>query len=189
MNKNICVYCSSSNNLEEKYYQFANELGKRIAQEGYNLVYGGTTVGMMGAVAKAVLEQGSQVIGVTPQKIFDFLEHFEKAEVIITEDMRSRKAKMEELSDVFLALPGGFGTFEEIFEMIVAKQLAYHKKAIIFLNFDGFYNPLLNMFDSIYKNGFAKENMKNIYFVANTIDDVFQYLATYTEKDVANKWS
>lgn len=189
MKKNICVYCSSSNYLDEKFYKLAQELGHKIAKNGFGLVYGGTTVGTMGQIANAVIHSEGKVIGVIPKLIQEKgLAHPELAEIIITKDMRERKATMEAHSEAFIALPGGFGTFEEVFEMIVAKQLGYHKKAIIFLNIDNFYDPMFQMFENVYQEKFAKEEAKELYFIANNTDEVFEYLSTYKEKDFVMKW-
>ena len=189
MKKNICVYCSSSNNLDEKYYRLAQELGHKIASKGYGLVYGGTIVGCMGQVANAVIHNGGEAIGVIPELIESKgLGHPELAKIIITKDMRERKATMEEHSNIFLANPGGFGTFEEIFEILVAKQLGYHKKAVIFLNLDDYYTPLFQMFENIYREKFAKEQSRELYYIADSIDEVFDYISTYEEKDFIMKW-
>lgn len=185
----ICVYCSSSNYLPEKFYKFSKEFGEKIAQNGYDMVYGGTTVGMMGVIANTALNNGSDVIGVIPERIASFgLKHPDLAKVIITKDMRERKATMEKYADIFVALPGGFGTFEEIFEILVAKQLSYHDKPVIFFNFDGYYDNMLKMFNTVYENKFAKEEMKSLYFVANTIEEMFDYLKTYKPQEVTIKW-
>ena len=187
--KNICVYCSSSNYLDEKFYVVSQELGEKIALNGFNMVYGGTTVGMMGVVANNALKNGAEVLGVIPERIADFgLKHPELAKVIVTKDMRERKATMEKFADVFISMPGGFGTFEEVFEILVAKQLGYHDKPIIFLNFDGYYDNMIKMFDTVYENKFAKEEMKNLYFIANTVDEIFEYIKTYQPKEFVHKW-
>ena len=189
MKKNICVYCSSSNYLDEKYYKLAQALGEKIAKNGFGLVYGGTTVGCMGQVANAVIHNGGEVLGVIPQRIADAgLTNHNLVKTIVTKDMRERKATMEANSDVFIAIPGGFGTFEEIFEIIVAKQLGYHKKAIIFLNLDNYYNPLFQMFENIYKENFAKEENRTLYHIAENINDIFDYISSYKEEEFIHKW-
>lgn len=160
-----------------------------MAQSGFDLVYGGTNVGTMGSLANAVLANGGKVLGVIPKIIEEKgLSHPDLANIIITNDMRERKATMEKNADAFITLPGGFGTFEEVSEMIVAKQLGYHKKPIIFLNLDGFYNPLFDMFENVYKYKFAKKEMKSLYFLANTIEDALTYLKNYTEQEFVLKW-
>lgn len=185
----LCVYCSSSNFLDEKFYIFAEEFGKKIGENGYNMVYGGTTVGMMGVIANNALKNGAEVIGVIPERIASFgLKHPDLAKVIITKDMRERKATMEKHADAFITLPGGFGTFEEVFEILVAKQLGYHNKPIIFFNFDGYYDNMLKMFESVYSNNFAKEEMKNLYFITSSIDEMYEYLKSYKPVEIALKW-
>lgn len=187
--KTICVYCSSSNNLAEKFYVFSRELGQKIAKNGYDMVYGGTTVGMMGVIAGSALENGAMVTGVIPERIASFgLKHPALARVVVTKDMRERKAAMEKYSDIFAAAPGGFGTFEEVFEILVAKQLGYHNKPVIFLNFDNYYENMFKMFDTVYENRFAKDEMKSLYFIANNIDEMFEYIKNYVPKEIVLKW-
>ncbi len=187
--KRICVYCSSSSDLSEKFYIFSKELGEKIADNGYNMVYGGTTVGMMGVIAGNAQKNGADVIGVIPERIASFgLKNLELSDIVITKDMRERKATMEKYADIFVAAPGGFGTFEEIFEIIVAKQLGYHNKPVIFINFDGYYNNMLKMFDTIYTNKFAKEAMKELYYIADNIDDMFKYIENYSPKEFIMKY-
>jgi len=187
--KNICVYCSSSNHLNEKFYSVATEFGEKIAKEGFNLVYGGTIVGTMGKVAEGVLKYGGEVIGVIPERIEQMgLKHPNASKVIVTKDMRERKAKMEELSDMFVALPGSFGTLEEISEIIVGKQLSFHNKAIVFLNVDGFYEPLFEMFENYYKLGFANEMNRDLYYISETVDDAVRYMKSYKAKEFIFKY-
>jgi len=190
MNKqNICVYCSSSNGLDKKFYDAASKLGEKIAKEGFNLVYGGTIVGTMGKVAEGVLNNGGEVIGVIPERIEQMgLKHPNASKVIVTKDMRDRKAKMEELADMFIALPGSFGTLEEISEIIVGKQLSFHNKAIVFLNIDGFYDPLFELFEKYYKLGFAKEMNRELYHISNSIDETIEYLKSYKAKEFVFKY-
>jgi uncharacterized protein (TIGR00730 family) len=185
----ICVYCSSSNYLPEKFYISAKEFGIKLAKNNYDMVYGGTTVGMMGVIANNALENGAEVTGVIPERIETFgLKHPKLAKVVVTKDMRERKATMEKYSNAFVAAPGGFGTFEEIFEIIVAKQLNYHCKPIVFWNFDNYYSNLFKMFDTVYENHFAKEEMKQLYYVANTVDEVFEYIKNYIPVEYVMKY-
>ena len=189
MKKKICVYCSASSSLAPKYYEFAKNIGEAIAKNGYDMVYGGTICGMMGVVADNVLKNGGEVVGVIPERIEkEHIGHPDLAKVIVTKDMRKKKKKMEELSDIFLALPGGFGTLEEVSEIIVAKQLSMHTKPIIFLNFDGFYEELNKTFEKYYSEGFAKDEMRDVYYMADSIDDAFNYLASYKVKEYHYKW-
>ena len=187
--KTLCIYCSSSNDLPEKFYKISKELGVSLAEKGYNMVYGGSTRGMMGTIAENALKNGAEVIGVMPEKFQDWgLQQPNLTRLIITKDMRERKATMEKHADAFIAMPGGFGTFEEIFEILVAKQLSYHNKPVIFMNFDGYYDNLFKMFDTVYQNRFAKEETKTLYFIANTLDEMFEYIQNYEAKEFVMKW-
>ena len=134
--RNICVFASSSNNLENIFYKDASELGALLGQSGMNIVYGGSRLGMMYACASQVKLNGGKVIGVMPGRLYDigFGNPDDCDEFILTTGMRERKAKMDEVSDGVIALAGGFGTLEEISEMIVQKQLGYNNKPIILLN-------------------------------------------------------
>src|SRR5437016_4730540 len=128
----ITVYCSSSNEVASAYFDAARELGRAIASNGWKLVYGGNNVGLMGALADAVRAGGGKVIGVTPQIFIDHgLDDRECEELLVTECMRTRKAAMEARGDAFVALPGGLGTLEELFEIIVGRQLGFHTKPIV----------------------------------------------------------
>ena len=187
--KTLCIYCSSSNDLPEKFYKISKELGEMLAQKGYNMVYGGSTRGMMGTIADNALKNGAEVIGVMPEKFQDWgLQQPNLTKLIITKDMRERKATMEKHADAFIAMPGGFGTFEEIFEILVAKQLNYHNKPVIFMNFDGYYDNMFKMFDTLYQNNFAKQETKTLYFIANTLDEMFDYIQNYQAKEFVMKW-
>lgn len=184
MVKNICVYCSSSDFVDKNFFTAAKELGEKIAQSGYGLVYGGSNVGLMGEVARNVYHNKGKVTGVIPQKINDAGIAFpHEIELIITNTMRERKKIMEEKADAFIALPGGFGTLEEISEMIVGKQLAFHKKPLVFLNVDNFYTKLFEFFDEFYKYKFAKGDCETLYHRANTVDEAISYIKNYTPCD------
>lgn len=177
---NICVYCSSSNYLEEIFYKEAEVLGELIAKSGYNVVYGGSKLGLMYKITKAAKNFGAKIIGVMPQKLYDhgFSEDF-CDEFYLTKGMRERKAMLDEKSDAVIALAGGFGTLEELSEMIVQKQLGYNNKPIIILNTAGFYDELLKFFENIIYKNFANKESKNLYFVANTPNEAVEYLKTY----------
>ena len=189
MKKNICVYCSSSEYLDEKFYKLAYELGAQIAKANYNLVYGGSTCGCMGKVAEGALNNGGSVTGIIPKAIMEKgVSNPNSSEVIISNDMNDRKQMMEEKADIFVALPGSFGTMDEIFQVIVTKQLAYHRKAIIFLDLDDYYKPLFEMFENFYKFGFAREFNRELYYITNNIEDVINYCNNYTEKEFVFKY-
>lgn len=179
--KNLCVYTSSSNELDKKYYEAAKELGILLAQNGFNLVYGGGNLGMMGVLAQAVKDFGSKVYGVLPEKLHQIgVGDVGCDELHITKCMRTRKEKLDVLSDAAIAMPGGFGTLEELTEIIEQKHLGYTTKAIVILNTDGFYDNLLKFFDRIINENFAQEEMHNSYYVAKTPSEVIEYLKNYT---------
>jgi len=188
MKKNICVYCSSSNYIDDKFYKAAYEMGAAIAKEGYNLVYGGSTRGCMGKVAEGTLDHGGSVTGIIPQALQDRVEQPDHIEVIVTKDMNDRKKLMEEKADIFVALPGSFGTLDEIIQVIVTKQLSYHKKAIVFLNLDDFYQPLFDMFENFYKYKFANEYNRHLFYVAESVEEIMNYCRNYEEKDFNYKF-
>ena len=147
--KNICVFASASNDLAEVYYKDAQKLGRLIAELGYGVVYGGSRRGLMYACAGAVKEAGGKVYGIMPEKLANIgLANPEDCdEFYVTKGMRERKAKLDELSDAVVAIAGGFGTLEEISEMITQKQLGYSNKPIVILNTNGLYNSLVDFFE------------------------------------------
>ena len=188
MIKNVCVFASSCNFLEESYYEEAKKLGIELAQNGFDMVYGGSCLGLMWACAEQVKNNGCKLIGVMPKKLQEldvFSDYCD--EFILTPCMRTRKAKMDELSDAFVALPGGFGTLEELSEMIVQKQLGYNSKAIVILNSNGFYDKMLEFFDVIISQKFANKKAEKLYFVAKTPAEVVDYLQNYSPEDLSVK--
>jgi len=189
MNKNICVFCSSSDYLADKYYEAAKELGNVIGSSGNHIVYGGTSVGLMHASALATKNSGGKVIGVIPELIqskgiaSDYAD-----ELIVTSDMKERKEVIREKSDAFIALPGSFGTLEEIMEVITLKQLGYHSKPIVFVDVDGFYSALKAQFDMQYQENFANESFRKMYVFVNNADEALEYINNYTVIDQLAKW-
>ncbi len=178
--KNVCVYSSSSNILSQIYYQVAQELGMLMGKEGFNLIYGGGTLGTMYANANAVKDFGGKVIGVIPKKLHSLgIENQDCEQLIVTKCMRSRKDKLDKLADAAIALAGGFGTLEELSEMITQKQLGYNDKAIVILNTNGFYDDLLKFFEKMIKENFANQTSNQLFFVATTPTEVIDYLKNY----------
>jgi uncharacterized protein (TIGR00730 family) len=176
----VTVYCSSSSRIAAAYNHAAAELGRQMARHGWKLVYGGNNVGMMGVLADAVRASGGKVIGVTPQLFVDKGSSDQRCEeLIVTSGMRDRKAAMEERGDAFIALPGGLGTFEEIFEIICGKILGYHNKPIVLLNIDGYYDPLLAMIEHGVEQHFIKPKARDLYFVAKRVTDAIAHLRSY----------
>jgi len=183
----ICVFCSSSDALAPHYYDIAVRLGQEIASQGYSLVYGGGKVGLMGAVSRGVHSQGGHVTGVIPEKLMGQL-YSEVDELFVTVGMRERKAKIESLSDAFIGLPGGFGTLEEVFEIITLKQLQYHNKAIVLLNINGFYDHLNGLLEHMYNENFAKAAYRDLFYMTPDIGDALAYIREYSPVEFESKW-
>lgn len=175
--QSVTVYCSSSSRIPRVYFEAARQLGSAIAHQGWTLVYGGNAVGLMGEVADAVRDGGGRVIGITPQVLVDKGITDQRChELIVTPDMRQRKALLESRGDAFIALPGGLGTFEEIFEIIVGRQLNVHHKPVILLNVAGYYGPLLAMVDHGVEQSFIKPEGRRLFHVADTVEDAIEQL-------------
>lgn len=182
--KRVCVFASSCNYLDKSFYDAAEELGDLLGKAGFDLVYGGSSLGLMWACAKKVKESGCQIIGVMPEKLHNMGVHTDECvELFVTPCMRSRKAKMDEISDAVVALPGGFGTLEELSEMIVQKQLGYNQKPIILLNTNGFYNKLVAFFEEIIAQNFARDVARKLYYIADTPFDAVEYLKNYVPQN------
>lgn len=178
--KTVCVFASSSLNLDKKYHKCAYILGNKLADNGYDIVYGGSNRGLMGEVTLGAFQHGADIIGVMPEKLYNLgIEKGNCTRFIITKGMRERKAKMDELSEAVIALPGGFGTIEELSEMIVQKQLNYNNKPIILLNSYGFYDELNSFFEKLISEKFAPEISRKIYYLADNVDEVIKYLNEY----------
>ncbi len=183
--KRVCVFASSSDFLDKSFYDAAEELGSLLGKAGYDMVYGGSSLGLMWACAKEVKKSGCQIIGVMPERLHNMGVYTDECvELFVTPCMRSRKAKMDELSDAVVALAGGFGTLEELAEMIVQKQLGYNNKPIVILNTNGFYNKLLEFFEDIIQQKFAGEKSRGIFFAADTPGQVIDYIQNYTPENV-----
>jgi uncharacterized protein (TIGR00730 family) len=189
LGKYICVYSSSSSIVGQDYFQGARQLGTQMAQRGIGLIFGGGQVGLMGETARAIHESGGKVIGVIPKALNEKGIVYEKCdELIVTKGLRERKAIMDERADAFIALPGGFGTLEELLEIITLKQLRYHNKPVVVLNINGFYNGLIQVFENIIELKFAKVTCRDLYFVAETVEDALNYIENYVPRDCGSKW-
>jgi len=189
MNRTICVYSSSSCELDPIYFEAAAKLGESIAKHGDTMLFGGGMRGLMGATARAVHEHGGKVIGVIPEALNIKGVAYESCdEFIVTKDLRTRKAVMDERSDAFIALPGGYGTLEELLEIITLKQLGYHQKAIVILNINNYYDPLLRQFDEIIGQNFAKPECQKLYFVTDNIEACLDYIDRYRPEPIPEKW-
>ena len=186
---NICVFCSSSNAIPNVYFQEADNLGKLIGETGNALINGGANVGLMEAVTISARNAGARTVGIIPKRMIGrSLASDNSHDVFITEDMMERKAKMREMSDAFIALPGGFGTLEEILEVMTLRQLSYHTKPIVFINTNNFFEYLFKQFEVSYNEMFAKDLYRDLYFVANNSAEAMDYIKNYKPVELDNKW-
>lgn len=175
--RTVTVYLASSRHVPPLYFAAASELGTALAARGWALVYGGNSIGPMGALADAVRDADGKVIGITPRLLVDHGIADEACdELVVTDSMRDRKHLLEQRGDAFIALPGGLGTFEELFEIIVGRLLGYHDKPIVLLNIAGYYNPLLAMIEHGIEHGFIKEKSRALWQVCNTVPEAMFYL-------------
>jgi uncharacterized protein (TIGR00730 family) len=186
--RRICVFCGSNSGRDERHAAKARELGKLLAERELGLVYGGGSVGLMGVVADAALTSGGDVIGVIPQKLATKeLLHTGVRDMRLVRDMHERKAVMAELADAFIALPGGYGTLEELFEVITWAQLGFHRKNIGLLNIAGFFNPLVSMVNHAVTEAFIHPDHRNLIVVEQEPAALIERLQTHTMPDV-RKW-
>lgn len=186
--KYISVFCGSAEGNNKHFIEQATLMGKTIARRGYGVVYGGAHVGLMGAVADGALSEGGKVIGIIPEFLKKKeLEHKALTEIYVVETMHERKAKMNELCDGIIALPGGYGTMEELFEMLTWAQLALHKKPVALHNVDGFYSSLISLSETMIKTGFLKEDYRNLLLVDSDVNKLLDKMESYVP--LANdKW-
>jgi len=189
MTKLLCVYCASSDRLDPKYYDAAAELGRTMVAHGWGLVYGGGKTGVMGAVARAVKQAGGRVVGVIPEfmKVRE-LAYDEADELVTVITMRERKLLMETRADAFLALPGGWGTLEEIMEILTLRQLNVVRKPCVFFNQDGFYDPLLALFERMLADQFFKPSNMALFRMATTVPQIFAEIEAGTGATADEKW-
>jgi uncharacterized protein (TIGR00730 family) len=186
--KAICVYCGSNPGSKIIYSERAAALGDRIAKEGLRLIYGGGNVGLMGVVANAVLDAGGQVTGVIPKQLADWeVAHRGLTELEIVGSMHERKARMFDLADGFVTLPGGFGTMEEIFEMLTWRQLGIGNKPCAFLDVDGFYAPLIGMIDRMVEERFLHAEQRQDLWHGEDLGAMLQWMRDYQPAQ-ASKW-
>jgi uncharacterized protein (TIGR00730 family) len=185
----ICVFSSSSNAIPDVYVSEAIELAHLIGEAKFCLINGGSNVGLMDVITREAGKHGAKTIGIIPEKLRDYnLASIHAHEIIVSGDMMERKAIMREMSDSFIALAGGFGTLEEILEVITLKQLGYHQKAIAFINTNGFYDDLFRQFEKSFEEKFAKENYRKLYFIAENASEAMNYLLNYKPEETVNKW-
>ncbi|NAS30901.1 TIGR00730 family Rossman fold protein [Flavobacteriaceae bacterium R38] len=184
----IVVFCGSSEGNDQKIIDEAYALGKNLAQKNITLVYGAAKIGVMGRVARGALDHHGKVIGVIPEFLkMKEVVHFGLTELYTTNNMHERKWRMHELSDAIITLPGGFGTLEELFEMITWAQLGLHQKPVGILNINGFFDDLVRFLEKMVKNGFLKMENFEMLLVADSIDSLLLKMSNYKPKSVP-KW-
>ncbi len=189
----ICVFCGSNAGNQPIYRSEAEKLGRLLAARGIELVYGGGNIGLMGAVADACLEAGGTVVGVIPQALMGKevagrpVDHRTLTRLEVVDSMHTRKARMAELAEGFIALPGGFGTFEEFCEILTWGQLGFHAKPMGLLNVNGFYDPLLAMFDRAVADGFLRLQNRAMALADRDIEGLLAAMAAYRAEPVS-KW-
>ncbi len=185
----ICVFCASSNAVGSVYRDAAADLGRRMGQAGIDLVYGGASIGLMGAVARGVHEKDGKVTGVLP-KFFKTIEieYGEADELIVTRDMRERKAIMDERSDAFMVLPGGVGTLEEAMEIFSMIQLKQTVKPLVLINTEGFYDGIIRHFEQLVTLKFAKAEILKMYALVNTPEEAMVFIENFRPPEVPGKW-
>ena len=173
MKKKLCVFCGSAQGNSERYVQQAQKVGELLASLNVGLVYGGATVGVMGAIADSVLSHGGHVIGVIPKSLVEYeVAHYKVSKLHIVEGMHERKKMMYDFSDAFLVLPGGMGTLDEMFEILTWSQLKLHSKPIYILNEFGFYDHLLKYIQHSHEEGFIKKEHLNLIKELKSVEDV-----------------
>lgn len=187
--RRLCIFCGSNRGAREHYADVARRLGELLARNHVGVVYGGGHVGIMGAIADAVLQAGGEVIGVIPQALVDKeLAHAGLTELRVVATMHQRKAEMADLADAFAALPGGYGTLDELFEILTWAQLGLHRKPIGLLNVDGFFDALLAWLDHSVREGFVKEKHRHLLLTATEPERLLEALASFRYVEPSAKW-
>lgn len=177
---NICLYGASSNEIDEIFISSTEELGEKIARAGHNLVYGGGAAGLMGAAARGVKKGGGKVVGVAPSFFqVDGVLFSDCDELIYTETMRQRKQIMEERADAFVAVPGGIGTFDELFEILSLKQLGRHNKPVAVFNIDGYFDSFENMLNMAVERKFMTAKSRELVKVVHSAEELIEYFSSY----------
>ena len=186
--KSITVFCGASGGSDQVYVSQATALGATLAQRNIHVIYGGARIGIMGAVADGALAAGGSVTGVIPKFLrTKEVAHAGLTSLLLVETMHERKMKMHELCDGIIALPGGFGTLEELFEVLTWAQLGLHQKPIAILNVAGYYDHLVNMIQTMVDKGFLKELNQKMLLVSDNIDELLNMMSSYIAPEV-EKW-
>ena len=176
----ICVFCASSDHVGDIYNRSAEKLGHAMVSRHMTLIYGGGNNGLMGTLSEKMHEHGGRIVGVITNELKNLGYAYSGAdELIVTGGMRERKAVMESLSDGFIGFPGGYGTLEELLEIITHKQLGLHNKPIVILNVHGFFDNLLKQFETGFSENFIAEECRSLYFVTDDVDEALEYIGGY----------
>ena len=186
--KRVCVYCGSSPGFNSSAISMAQQLGQALVERKYELVFGGADRGLMGHVANTVLEAGGIAIGVIPKAFAHKVSHQGLTQLHVVESMHERKTMMFDLSDAFIALPGGFGTLEEVTEILTWAQLELHRKPCGLINVDGYFNQLLSFLDNAVAKGFINKEHREMLLVSNSAEDILRRMETYSAPET-EKWA
>jgi uncharacterized protein (TIGR00730 family) len=186
---NICVFCGCSDRIQEPYLQSARDMGYAIADRGMTIIYGGGRTGLMGSLADAALERGSKVIGVLPKNFNNpILAHQNLSELLIVDTMHERKAKMIDLADAFIALPGGFGTLEELFEILTWAQIGLHAHPVGILNINAYFDPLLALIEHARSEGFIYDEHRSLLINETNPHDLLEQMTRYNPPANLDRW-
>ena len=184
---NIAIYCGSSFGKSDEYVEKTKILAQKLALKNYNIVYGGSLQGLMGIVSNESLKYNNTVTGViTYDLVSKEIENTNITKIYKVDTMNQRKEMMEDLSDAFITIPGGYGTFEEIFDVIASAQIGYHKKPCAFFNINGYYNYLIEFLRNCEKEGFIKKDYVDMLIISDDIDEIIEKISTY--KAPKDKW-
>ncbi|MBR7881235.1 MULTISPECIES: LOG family protein [Bacillus amyloliquefaciens group] len=187
--KTICVFAGSNPGVNEEYKRKAAELGEYMAEQGIGLVYGGSRIGLMGTVADALMAGGGKAVGVMPSGLFSGeVVHQNLTELIEVSGMHERKAKMSDLADGYIAMPGGFGTYEELFEVLCWAQIGIHQKPIGLYNVNGYFEPMMKMVKYSIQEGFSNESHLKLIHSSSRPDELIEQMNRYTYPILDKKW-
>lgn len=181
----ICVFCSSSSNLHQDYINTAKKTGQLIGQRNHHLIYGGSHSGLMGETAKETAKHTNQITEIIP-KIFEHIA-IKKHNLIVTEDFGERLKKMQQHSDAFIILPGGFGSIQELFDVLVAKQLKLHNKPIVIINIKNLYTPIIEQIQKSIEEGLAPKDNHALIYIAKTPEEAIEYIENYIPIEIKDK--
>jgi uncharacterized protein (TIGR00730 family) len=187
--RSICVYCGSADNIHPEYLAAADFMGALLARSGIRLIYGAGKTGMMGAVANGALRAGGEVVGIVPENLnTPVLIHSGLTQLEVLPDIQVRKARMSMLADAFIALPGGYGTLDELFETLTWAQIGLHQKPVGLLNTRGYYDPLLAFIERVRMDGFIYDSHRDLLAADASPEALLQKLSTFTMPDGLDRW-